>query len=82
MGMDWQPLIVAVAGVLIAITPVGVAYLTLQVRILGLRADQLERSATEDRATLRTSLAALSTTVRSTAADTQAVVKDVGGATK
>jgi hypothetical protein len=79
MHVDLQPLVLAGAGVLVALTPVAVAYLTLQVRLLGLRADAIERAAVEDRAILKASLVSVRAAVVSTAADTQAVVKDVGG---
>jgi hypothetical protein len=77
--MDYQPLVLAVAGVLIALTPVAVAYLTMQVRLLGLRADALERAAQQDRVALANGVAAVAGVVRSNAAETQRVVRDQGG---
>lgn len=77
--MDWQPLIVAVAGVLVALTPLAVGYLTLQVRLLGLRADALERAAVVDRQEVKAAVGMVQATVVNTAAKTQDVVREQGG---
>lgn len=80
--MNWQPLILAAAGAIVALTPVAVAYLTVQVRLLAQRADAIESAARADRLTTAAAVAAVGGLVKSNAQETQRVVRETGGATK
>jgi hypothetical protein len=75
MHVDLQPLILAVAGLVLALTPVAVAWTNVQLQLLRMRVDQTERASIKDHASLGAKVDALAVTIRSTASTTQEQVR-------
>lgn len=78
-ALDLNPIVLAVAGLILACTPAAVGYLTVQVQVIKAKLDAQTAQAGADRSAVVARLDKLEGTVRGTAAATQEVVKKVGG---
>jgi hypothetical protein len=75
MHIDAQPLVVAIAALVVSLTPVAVAWTNIQLQLLRMRVDRTEQSSVVQHATLGAKVDALAMTVRSTASTTQEQVR-------
>lgn len=75
-SIDLQPIILAVAALVVAATPAAISVLAAQAAAIRARVAVLEVQAQIDRQAVAAAVAGVKETVRGTAAQTQAVVKE------
>ena len=78
-GVDLQPIVLAVAGLIVALTPIAVAYLTAQVALIKGAVAMQGEQLTAGQEALKAQLAEVRARVGTAAVETQAVVKEQGG---